>query len=191
MYRDPITPPYAIHTYIHTIREIFEVKTAYFCERMTKNDIITQLYNSIELNNALKSMPDSLRDDVKQNSFLKICLLREDLFFELQQKNKLKGYCYRIIINTLKDELKKQTTTEVKEIVEENTEYSENYINFEALDYFESKILQLVQVLGSASEVAKQTEIPVRTIHYTIAKTITKIKNNGEKYIGEYKHKPR
>ena len=136
-------------------------------------------------------MPDSLRDDVKQNSFLKICLLRDDLFFELHQKNKLKGYCYRIIINTLKDELKKQTTTEVKEIVEENTEYSENYINFEALDYFESKILQLVQVLGSANEVAKQTEIPVRTIHYTIAKTITKIKNNGEKYIGEYKHKPR
>lgn len=71
---------------------------------MTKNDIIAELYRSREFNDCIGKMePEHLRDDLKAEVTLILLETNDEKIMSLaEQKDALKFYTVRIILNLIK-----------------------------------------------------------------------------------------
>jgi hypothetical protein len=68
----------------------------------TKADIIQTLYESKEINQAISKMqPAELRDDLKQEMFLVLCELSDDKVEDMYERNVLKYYVVRMMLNMM------------------------------------------------------------------------------------------
>lgn len=68
-----------------------------------RQEIISELYNSKELSEALQKMnPPELRKDLKQELFVVICKMDAEKLFELQSRNELRYYTVRIMLNLIR-----------------------------------------------------------------------------------------
>lgn len=156
---------------------------------MEYNQIITEVYNSKEVNNLINGYrPIELQQDLKQQSFLRLLEQEHSKILSLHENNKLINYTLIIISNTAKskkytlgiDERIIPTTNLDLEI--ECEKYQEININFDELYWYDAEILKLYFQHGSIRKVSALTTIPSSSIFYTIKNAKLKIKSNGEKY---------
>lgn len=69
---------------------------------MTRNEIITELYESRDFNNCIAKMkPEHLQDELKAEVMLILCEKDETLIKALHQKGDLRFYTVRIILNLI------------------------------------------------------------------------------------------
>jgi len=153
-------------------------------------DIITELYNSLEITDCLKRhFPADCREDVRQDLFELLIRLEPGTLEEKQSRGKLRQYVATIIIN-----LKNQKWGKIAKMVKqyqhstplpENLEQVESYYDntpdlileeFEKIDWYKRGIIQLYAKLGTVKAVSLQTQIPYESVKYAINQARKEIK---------------
>ena len=72
---------------------------------MVKNEIIAKLWDSKEVNEAFSKMhPVELQYDLKAEVFLVLCEMNEDKLIGLYERNELKFYIVRTMLNMIKSD---------------------------------------------------------------------------------------
>lgn len=72
---------------------------------MTKNDIVQELYNSKEINEAISKMePSELRSDLKQEMFMVLMEMPEERLRDIHEKGFSKFFLIRTMLNMVKSD---------------------------------------------------------------------------------------
>jgi len=155
-----------------------------------KNDILTELWNSKEVNDAIKKMhPVDLQEDLKSEVFLIIAELPDDKLINLYEKGYIKFYMVRIILNLATGtdkryygkyrnfvEYVEKDKEDVKDI--DLTEDVVKQVN--NLYWYEKEILHLyaIEFNQNAKELSRAIGIPYMSIIRTINKIKQELKKN-------------
>ena len=158
---------------------------------MARDKILVELWNSNEVNSAIKKMnPVELQDDLKAEVFLAICELPEEKLILLYEKKELKFYLVRIMINMIQSYDKRfygkyRNFQELGHYEKEDQEYSENtsdiLIHVENLYWYQKEILNLYtfEFNKNAKELSRNTGIP----YMSIIRTLNQVKQELKKKI--------
>jgi hypothetical protein len=158
-----------------------------------KNDIISELYVSKEVNELIKKIkPVELQDDLKQYAFTVLCEKSPEFIIELNSKKQLKFFLVKIISNSvfsnrsgfltqhkLNDELN-------VDVMEQQVDSSDNYHELidkcvnesKNLYWYNQELLNLYSIHGSYRAVSNITKIPVKSIYNAIKKAKQQIKKS-------------
>lgn len=142
--------------------------------------------------------PLELRQDLKQEIFLVLCDMDAEKLFELHNRNELRFYAVRIMLNMIQSKtsafyVKFRKHLEVTNGLTQNTSEDEtekvceetfiknfNQISnrFELLTDYEKDLFNLYIEKGrNASVIARQTTIPKRSIYHTLYLIKQKLKS--------------
>ena len=163
---------------------------------MNRQAIITELYNSTDINNAIgKMQPYELQDDLRQEVFMVLCEMEEDRLIQMYAEGYLKYFIVRTILNMAKSDRSnfhkkfRQVYTEIPvsyEVTKE--EYNEDVIlrlekGMEVLHWYERELLNIYANNGkNLLAISRETKIPYRSLLKTIRKARMllkyKIRNN-------------
>lgn len=103
---------------------------------LTKNQIITELFQSKEFNECINKMdPDHLRDDLRSEVMLILCEKSEDEIISLQAEGRLRFYTVRIILNLIQS----STSPFYKKYRQQHAEYVETG---EAVEDLKTKLIE-------------------------------------------------
>lgn len=153
---------------------------------MDKNGIITELWNSKDLNEALKNMrPVEIQDDLKSELFLIIAEIDESKLIDLYNKKQLKFYIVRIMLNLVQSTKNKfyknfrnfEELTPVEK-ADEIYEQIEVINHLENLYWYQKEIFKLYtfDFNKNARELSRQTGIPYMSIIRTLNQTKKELK---------------
>ena len=154
---------------------------------MNRQNIISELYLSTDINNAIgKMQPYELQEDLKQEVFLVLCEMAEERLFQMYNDGYLKYFIVRTILNMAKSDrsnFAKQFRQVYQEIPVTYEQPKEDYDEsiFDKLDkslgilhWYEIGIMKLyAENGGNILELSRDTKIPYRSL----LKTIRKVKN--------------
>lgn len=163
---------------------------------MNRQAIITELYNSADINNAIgKMQPFELQDDLRQEVFMVLCEMEEARLFQMYSEGYLKYFIVRTILNMAKSDRSnfhkkfRQVYSEIPvsyEVTKE--EYNEDVIlrlekGMEVLHWYERELLNIYANNGkNLLAISRETKIPYRSLLKTIRKARMllkyKIRNN-------------
>lgn len=162
---------------------------------MDKSKIIAEYWNLKEVNDAFKKMhPEELQEDLKSEVFLVLCEMDEDKIKGLYERNELKFYIVRIMLNMIKSDRStfykqyrnhtefEPSYTKPDEI--ESTDYIDKLsTKLEGLHWYNKEIIKLyaVDFKRNARELSRKTGIPYMSIIRTLKKTKTELKNQIKK----------
>lgn len=158
-----------------------------------RSKILTEFYNSIEVNDAISKMhPVELQDDLKGELFLILAELPEEKLIGLYQAKQLRFYVVRVMLNLVRSTDKKFYTKyrnfveyEEREIADESqadpTEFISKY--FEGLYWYEKELLRLYtfEFSRNARQLSRATGIPYMSIIRTLNKTKQDLKSKIRK----------
>ena len=158
-----------------------------------RNDILTELWESQEVNDAIRKMqPVELQEDLKSEVFLKIAELDIHKLIELYDKKELKFYIVRIMFNFVRSTDKKffrkyrdfvewQPNEKADEVYSDITENILEHI--EELYWYQKEILRLYtfDFNKNAKELSRQTGIPYMSIIRTLNQTKKELKSKIRK----------
>jgi len=164
----------------------------YFLHR---ENIITELYNSPDINEAIgKMQPVELQDELKQEVFLVLCEMDTDKLFMMYEQGYLKYFIVRTILNMAKSDRSnfyrkfRQVYQEIPVTYESPKEdYDESLVikleqGMEVLHWYEAELLKLYSHNKNLLAISRETKIPYRSLLKTIRKAKTllkyKIRNN-------------
>lgn len=161
---------------------------------MDYDNIINQLYSNSKVESLLKRFPASIKEDLKQTSFLFLLEQPKQKVIELEKNGLLISYFCKVILNTFngrKYKLKHNISNDDIKGIEsvfvcEIEVYNEKHINFDLLEnenWLAAKILKAYIEIGSIRKTEKKINICAKTIFTNIAIAKQIIKQNGEKYI--------
>lgn len=163
---------------------------------MNRQAIITELYNSADINNAIgKMQPYELQEDLRQEVFMVLCEMEEARLFQMYSEGYLKYFIVRTILNMAKSDRSnfhkkfRQVYSEIPQTYElTKEEYNEDVIlrlekGMEVLHWYEKELLQLYANNGkNLLAISRETKIPYRSLLKTIRKARMllkyKIRNN-------------
>lgn len=163
---------------------------------MNRQAIITELYNSADINNAIgKMQPYELQEDLRQEVFMVLCEMEEERLVRMYTEGYLKYFIVRTILNMAKSDRSnfhkkfRQVYSEIPisyEITKE--EYNEDVIlrlekGMEVLHWYERELLNIYANNGkNLLAISRETKIPYRSLLKTIRKARMllkyKIRNN-------------
>lgn len=158
---------------------------------MDKNGIIIELWNSKDLNDALKNMrPVEIQDDLKSELFLIIAEIDESKLIDLYNKKQLKFYIVRIMLNLVQSTKNKfyrnfrnfEELTPVEK-ADEIYEQIEVINHLENLYWYQKEIFKLYtfDFNKNARELSRQTGIPYMSIIRTLNQTKKELKKSIRK----------
>lgn len=163
---------------------------------MTRNDIISKLYESKEIATALRKMqPAQLREELKQEMFISLCQISDEKFWSIYNNNGVAGlkfWLVRTMLNMIYStsmnqpfyrnfRVKFETFQDHSNIEETLPEEFENkevkevlFTKLEdrrkELSWYENKLLDTWCELGmSSAKVSRETQIPYMSIIRTIS----------------------
>ena len=158
---------------------------------MDKNGIIAELWDSKDLNDALKNMkPVEMQDDLKSELFLIICEIENNKFMELYEKGHLKFYIVRIMLNLVQSNKNKFfknyrnfeefNTVEKADEIEDQIEV---YEHLEDLYWYQKEIFKLYtfDFNKNAKELSRKTGIPYMSVIRTLNQTKKELKKRIRK----------
>jgi hypothetical protein len=162
---------------------------------MVKNEILAQYWTSKEVNEAFDKMhPEELRYDLKAEVFLVLCEMNEDKLVGLYERNELKFYIVRIMLNMIKSDrstfyknYRNYTEFVDQDYVSDDYDKSNMFEKLEAnmngLHWYNKEILKLyaIDFKKNAKELSRKTGIPYMSIIRTINKTKKQMKTNIRK----------
>lgn len=188
----------------------------------TRDEIIQDLYLSIEISKAISKMqPAELRDDLKQEMFLVLCELSDEAVVNMYERKYLKYYLVRTMLNMMTGRRStfankfRQVFVEIigdaftpdeervieagernirsgkdvrlggwtEEITDEHHTFIENTVKaVNELHFYEAGLLKLyAEHNRNASEVARKTNIPYRSVYPVIREAKKKIQDKLKK----------
>jgi hypothetical protein len=163
---------------------------------MVKNEILAQYWTLKEVNEAFDKMhPEELRYDLKAEVFLVLCEMNEEKLIGMYERNELKFYIVRIMLNMIKSDRSNfyKSYRNYTEYVDNDTEAEVNFDksdlvdklekNLEGLHWYNKEILKLyaIDFKKNAKELSRKTGIPYMSIVRTINKTKKQMKTNIRK----------
>lgn len=153
---------------------------------MDRNAIISELWSSDDLNEALKKMkPVEIQEDLKSELFLIICEIDESKLIDLYDKKQLKFYIVRIMLNLVQSSKNKffknyRNFEEYNETEkpDEQDEPIEVMDYIESLYWYQKEILKLYtfDFNKNAKELSRQTGIPYMSLIRTLNQTKKELK---------------
>ena len=162
---------------------------------MLRNEIITEFWESKSVNESFEKMqPVELQADLKAEVFLILCEMEEEKLIGLYERNELKYYMVRIMLNMIKSDRSsffKNYRNYVElleydvEVVE--TDPSETYekieLHLQNLHWYNRELFKLyaLDFKKNAKELSRKTGIPYMSIVRSINKTKAEIKKNIKK----------
>lgn len=162
---------------------------------MVKNEILGQYWTLKEVNDAFEKMqPEELRYDLKAEVFLVLCEMNEDKLVGLYERNELKFYIVRIMLNMIKSDRSTfyKNYRNYTEFVDQGFA-SDDYdktdmfekleLNMDGLHWYNKEMLKLyaIDFKKNAKELSRKTGIPYMSIIRTINKTKKQMKTNIRK----------
>ena len=162
---------------------------------MVKNKILTQYWTSKEVNDACEIMqPEELRYDLKAEVFLVLCEMNEEKLIGMFERNELKFYIVRIMLNMIKSDrstfyknYRNYTEFTDQDFViddyDKTSMFEKLEENMEGLHWYNKEILKLyaIDFKKNAKELSRKTGIPYMSIVRTINKTKKQMKTNIRK----------
>ena len=162
---------------------------------MVKNEILTQYWTSKEVNDAFEKMhPEELRYDLKAEVFLVLCEMENDKLVGMFERNELKFYIVRIMLNMIKSDrstfyknYRNYTDFVDQDFVSDDYDKTNMFekleANMEGLHWYNKEILKLyaIDFKKNAKELSRKTGIPYMSIIRTINKTKKQMKTNIRK----------
>jgi hypothetical protein len=166
---------------------------------MVKNEILAEYWDSKEVNDAFgKMQPEELRYDLKAEVFLVLCEMDEQKLIGLYERNELRFYIVRTMLNMIKSDrstfyknyrnhiefVASDLNREIKRINDEPTDLIDKLEkNLEGLHWYNKEILKLyaIDFKKNAKELSRKTGIPYMSIVRTINKTKKQMKQNIRK----------
>ena len=160
---------------------------------MNRDSIITELYLSKDINQAIGKMnPYELQDDLRQEVFLVLCEMEEDRLFQMHNDGYLKYFIVRTILNMAKSDRSTfaKTFRKVYEEVQDNhhdPDYDDSLViklhkSMDILHWYEKEIFALYSETGNLLQVSRDTMIPYRSLLKTIKKVKTLLKYKIRNY---------
>jgi hypothetical protein len=160
---------------------------------MDRNEIISELYLSKDINDAIGKMkPYELQDDLRQEVFLVLCELNDERLFKMYQEGYIKYFIVRTILNMAKSN-RSGFSKKFRQIFEEvgdlgSVEPYDDSINvklnksMEVLHWYEEQIFKLYAESGNLLQVSRDTKIPYRSLLKTVKKVKTLLKYKIRNY---------
>ena len=162
---------------------------------MVKNEILAQYWTSKEVNDAFDKMhPEELRYDLKAEVFLVLCEMNDEKLVGLFERNELKFYIVRIMLNMIKSDRSTfyknyRNYTEfvdqdyVSDDYDRTNMFEKLETNMNGLHWYNKEILKLyaIDFKKNAKELSRKTGIPYMSIIRTINKTKKQMKTNIRK----------
>jgi hypothetical protein len=163
---------------------------------MLKNKILAEYWTLKEVNDAFAKMhPEELQYDLKAEVFLVLCEMNEEKLIGMYERNELKFYIVRIMLNMIKSDRSNfyKSYRNYTEYVDNDTEAEVNFDkldlvdklekNLEGLHWYNKEILKLyaIDFKKNAKELSRKTGIPYMSIVRTINKTKKQMKTNIRK----------
>ena len=162
---------------------------------MVKNEILAQYWTSKEVNDAFDKMhPEELRYDLKAEVFLVLCEMNDEKLVGLFERNELKFYIVRIMLNMIKSDrstfyknYRNYTEFVDQDFVSDDYDRTNMFekleTNMNGLHWYNKEILKLyaIDFKKNAKELSRKTGIPYMSIIRTINKTKKQMKTNIRK----------
>jgi hypothetical protein len=162
---------------------------------MVKNEILAQYWTSKEVNDAFDKMhPEELRYDLKAEVFLVLCEMNDNKLEGLYDRNELKFYIVRIMLNMIKSDrstfyknYRNYTEFVDQDFVSDDYDRTNMFekleANMDGLHWYNKEILKLyaIDFKKNAKELSRKTGIPYMSIIRTINKTKKQMKTNIRK----------
>ena len=162
---------------------------------MLRNEIITEFWQSKSVNEAFEKMqPVELQADLKSEVFLILCEMEEEKLIGLYERNELKYYMVRIMLNMIKSDRSSffKNYRNYVELLENDVEVvesdsSETYekieVHLQNLHWYNRELFKLyaLDFKKNAKELSRKTGIPYMSIVRSINKTKAEIKKNIKK----------
>jgi hypothetical protein len=163
---------------------------------MVKNKILAEYWTLKEVNDAFAKMhPEELQYDLKAEVFLVLCEMNEEKLIGMYERNELKFYIVRVMLNMIKSDRSNfyKSYRNYTEYVDNDTEAEVNFDksdlvdklekNLEGLHWYNKEILKLyaIDFKKNAKELSRKTGIPYMSIVRTINKTKKQMKTNIRK----------
>jgi len=163
---------------------------------MVKNKILAEYWTLKEVNDAFAKMhPEELQYDLKAEVFLVLCEMNEEKLIGMYERNELKFYIVRVMLNMIKSDRSNfyKSYRNYTEYVDNDTEAEVNFDkldlvdklekNLEGLHWYNAAILKLyaIDFKKNAKELSRKTGIPYMSIVRTINKTKKQMKTNIRK----------
>ena len=162
---------------------------------MLRNEIITEFWLSKSVNEAFEKMqPVELQADLKAEVFLILCEMEEEKLIGLYERNELKYYMVRIMLNMIKSDRSSffKNYRNYVELLENDVEVieadpSETYekieLHLQNLHWYNRELFKLyaLDFKKNAKELSRKTGIPYMSIVRSINKTKAEIKKNIKK----------
>jgi hypothetical protein len=164
---------------------------------MLRDKIIGEFWESKSVNEAFEKMqPVELQADLKAEVFLVLCEMEEEKLIGLYQRNELKYYMVRIMLNMIKSDRSNffknyrnfvellendQGVASVESDPEE--EYQKIELHLQKLHWYNRELFKLyaIDFKKNAKELSRKTGIPYMSIVRSINKTKAEIKKNIKK----------
>jgi hypothetical protein len=166
---------------------------------MVKNKILTEYWDLKEVNDAFSKMqPEELQYDLKAEVFLVLCEMDEQKLIGMYERNELKFYIVRTMLNMIKSDrstfyknyrnhIEMDNNTISKEMnrlhIETTDIVDKLEKNLENLHWYNKELLKLyaLDFKKNAKELSRKTGIPYMSIVRTLHKTKTEMKKNIRK----------
>jgi len=162
---------------------------------MSRDEILSEFWGSKSVNEAFEKMqPAELQADLKAEVFLILCEMDETKLIGLYQRNELKYYMVRIMLNMIKSDRSnffKNYRNFVElleydvEVVETSAEesYQKIELHLQNLHWYNRELFKLyaLDFKKNAKELSRKTGIPYMSIVRSINKTKAEIKKNFKK----------
>jgi hypothetical protein len=165
---------------------------------LTKNEIITNLYNSKNFNDCIHKMePVHLQDDLKAEVISIVCEWPENKVVQLHQDKALEFYVVRVILNQVKSKtspfVRKYRSTSTIEITQDlpciqedckerevREEVERLAINeIDSLYWYDAEMIRLYLKLGSFRAIQEYTDIPFISCYKNIKKSLATLKKKA------------
>lgn len=158
-----------------------------------RNDIISELYQSKEVNELIsKIRPVELQDDLKQYAFAVLLEKPEQFIIDLYNKKQLKYFLVKIITNsvftnrsgfmTLHKLSKDMDVDAMSDVENESSNYHDLLdsctTEIKNVYWYNAELLSLYAEHGSYRKVSEVTSIPVKSVYNAIKKAKETIKKN-------------
>ena len=173
-----------------------------FLQRMTRTEILLQLWNDSDIRQAIgKMQPVELQDDLRQEMFLVMCELEEARLAKMHADGWVKFFLVRTMLNMVKSD----RSTFFKKFRQTFVQLSSNHFagvelltNFEsseaketnvisaveALPWYDRELLKLYAEEKNIAKLSKDTRIPYRSLFKTITKAKQKVRKAMSKTQG-------
>jgi hypothetical protein len=164
---------------------------------MSRDKIIAEFWESKSVNEAFEKMqPVELQADLKAEVFLVLCEMEEDKLIGLYQRNELKYYMVRIMLNMIKSDRSNffknyrnfvellENDQKIASVESDSEEaYQKIELHLQNLHWYNRELFKLyaLDFKKNAKELSRKTGIPYMSIVRSINKTKAEIKKNIKK----------